>query len=132
MEMTTLSRTIAAEVRAVDEGHHCFVQPDGSGRIVSETIPGKHYRVEAAATRTGAIVFTCTPQGERAFVDDHMVAISETPGACRCKHASLYARRLEREALARFDAERGWVANTERVLALTTPASVPADPFDGI
>lgn len=135
MEMTTtlMARTIAAEARGVETGRRCFIQPDGSGRVLSDTYTdGKHYRVEAVPVRDGRIVFSCRPEGPHAFENDHHVVTSATPGALPCAHASLYARRMEREHLAHFDPERGWVADVERVAALTAPEPFDGDPFAGL
>lgn len=129
-------RNLAAEERAVEEGHRAFVQDDGSVLVVSDTFEHKRYRVTFTDAGTG-IVFRCTPQGHRAFEADHLDA-SAPPGVVCCKHAAVAARRLERERLAEFTSAGVW-----RALAVK-PAHVhefvdgrcscgePEDPFDGL
>jgi hypothetical protein len=127
-------RTLAAEARAVEEGHRAFVDRDERGpfiRVVSDTVSGKWYRVVAHAVAGHPIVFECEPRGTRAFEDDHKRAGAE-PGGLPCKHAGLAVRRLEREGLAVF---RGgvWVATTWAEVRATVRRlpSAPADPFEG-
>lgn len=107
--VTPAQRALAAEVRAVEEGHHAVVQPGGWLRIVSDSRPGKSYAVSFAALSTwGPVAFSCEPRGEGAYSDDHL-SLTGQPGIPPCKHSALAARRLEREGLAHFDGTR-WVA----------------------
>jgi hypothetical protein len=88
-------RSLAAEVRAVEEGHRAFVQPGGSIRVVSDIRLGVAYRVTFVAAPDGVVWFACTcPSGRHR--DDTAPLV--------CKHQALAARRLEREGLARWDA----------------------------
>lgn len=99
-------RSIAAEARAVAEGHKAFLGHDTDGvfvRIVSDTTHGKWYRVVAHAPvgEHGAVMFTCRPQGTGAGRGDHGTKAS-VDGTIGCKHQALAARRLERAGLIRW------------------------------
>ena len=72
--------------------------PGGAIRVVSDTHAGKAYRVEFSAYRGGGVVFSCTPEGSKAFQDDHL-ATTGSAGVVPCMHAAVAARRLEREGL---------------------------------
>ena len=65
---------LAAEIRAVEEGHNARVLPDGSLLVKAESHPGSY---RSGEYRTSLPV--------------------------PCKHAALAARRLEREGLARWE-----------------------------
>lgn len=98
---TPAAVNLAAEVRAVEEGHRAVLHGDDRGpyiRVVSDTVPGKAFHVRAHTAASGAAVFTCTPTGAKAFVDDHGERTGR-PGVTACKHAALAARRLEREGI---------------------------------
>ena len=83
---------LAAEIRAVEEGHNARVLPDGSVLVKSESQPGS-YRVAIRRIAGGVLWFGCTCRsGEY-----------RTSLPIPCKHAALAARRLEREGLARWD-----------------------------
>lgn len=131
------SRNLRAEARAVEDGHRAFVMSDGSGtwiRVVSDTVRGKWYRVEAIDTGLG-VMFRCEPQGERAFEDDHLRATS-APGVTPCKHAALAARRLEREGLAKL-VDGLWFSTGPAhrhtfVDGRCVDCSQPEDPFEGL
>lgn len=107
---------LAAEIRAVSEGHRAFLAADHRASVVSDTTDGLHWLVTAQATHTGAgIVFHCWP--DQSGCPGHGDRWSRTPGRVTCKHASLLARRLEREGFARWD--RGmWVATEKSARAL--------------
>ena len=80
---------LAAEVRAVEEGHLARVLPDGSVLVKAESRPGS-YRVRIRGVASGVVVLGCTcPSGSYR---------TELP--VPCKHAALVGRRLEREGLA--------------------------------
>jgi hypothetical protein len=83
---------LAAEIRAVEEGHNARVLPDGSILVKAESHPGS-YRVSIRGIDDdGVLRFACTCRsGEYR---------SSLP--VPCKHAALAARRLEREGLARW------------------------------
>ena len=116
-------RALAAEARAVEEGHRAFVQEGGWVRVASDSRPGKHYRVDVAAGSVGALIaFSCHPEGAGAYSDDHL-ALSGL-GYPPCKHAAVAARRLEREGLAAWDAG-AWLATDKA--AVSEPAD--EDPF---
>jgi len=88
---------LAAECRAVEEGHHCRLAPDRSHFLVrSENRPAT-YEVRASAIG-GLVSFSCTCP----FGTHHQPPAA---GLAGCKHGALAARRLEREGLARFDGE---------------------------
>jgi hypothetical protein len=83
---------LAAEIRAVEEGHKARVLPDGSILVKAESNPGS-YRVSIQGIDDGVLWFGCNcPSGEY-----------RTSMTVPCKHAALAARRLEREGLARWD-----------------------------
>ena len=87
---------LAAEIRAVEEGHNARVMPDGSILVKAESNPGS-YRVYIRGIDDGVLRFGCTCRsGEY-----------RTSLPVPCKHAALAARRLEREGLARWDEDLG-------------------------
>jgi hypothetical protein len=120
---------LAAEIRAVEEGHNARVTADGSVLVKAESNPGS-YRVTIRGVDDGVLRFGCSCRS----------------GAYRsalpvpCKHAALAARRLEREGLARWQdgtwrlRERAQVrgarlllaGSVERRPALDAPATADA------
>jgi hypothetical protein len=83
---------LAAEIRAVEEGHNARVLPDGSILVKAESNPGS-YHVRIRGIDDGVLRFGCSCRsGEY-----------RTSLPVPCKHAALAARRLEREGLARWD-----------------------------
>jgi hypothetical protein len=132
-------RNVAAEVRAVEEGHRALLNEDGSIRVVSDTRPGKAYRVEFTGIG-GAARFTCRPEGDHAYHDDHRQITAEC-GALPCKHAAVAARRLERQGLLRVAgmsdnpyAAGSWILTDEAQAELSSPLDDgdSYDPFDGL
>jgi hypothetical protein len=83
---------LAAEIRAVEEGHNARVLPDGSILVKAESHPGS-YRVTIRGLDHGVLRFGC----------DCRSGQYRTALPVPCKHAALAARRLEREGLARWD-----------------------------
>jgi hypothetical protein len=83
---------LAAEIRAVEEGHNARVLPDGSILVKAESHPGS-YRVTIRGIDHGVLRFGC----------DCRSGQYRTALPVPCKHAALAARRLEREGLARWD-----------------------------
>jgi hypothetical protein len=82
---------LAAEVRAVEEGHLARVLPDGSVLVKSDSGAGS-YRVGVRAVDGGVVRLGCScPSG---VYRGHLPV--------PCKHAALAGRRLEREGLARW------------------------------
>ncbi len=82
---------LAAEIRAVEEGHNARVLPDGSIMVKSESGQGS-YLIRIHAVVGGVVYFGCTcPSGSY-----------RTWLPVPCKHAALAGRRLEREGLARW------------------------------
>jgi hypothetical protein len=105
---------LAAEIRAVEEGHNARVLPDGSILVKAESNPGS-YRVSIRGIDDGVLRFGCSCRsGEY-----------RTSLPVPCKHAALAARRLEREGLARWDdgtwrlRERAQVRGARLLLART-------------
>jgi hypothetical protein len=105
---------LAAEIRAVEEGHNARVLPDGSILVKAESHPVS-YRVSIRGIDDGVLRFGCTCRsGEYR---------SSLP--VPCKHAAVAARRLEREGLARWDdgswrlRERAQVRGARLLLART-------------
>jgi hypothetical protein len=120
---------LAAEIRAVEEGHNARVMPDGSVLVKAESNPGS-YRVVIRRVADGVLWFGCSCRS----------GAYRTSLPVPCKHAAVAARRLEREGLARWD-DGGWrlreraqvrgarllLARTaERRPALVTPAMADA------
>jgi hypothetical protein len=83
---------LAAEVRAVEEGHNARVLPDGSVLVKSESHPGSH-RVVLRGVTGGVLRFGCSCRS----------GTYRTTLPVPCKHAAVAARRLEREGLARWE-----------------------------
>jgi hypothetical protein len=83
---------LAAEIRAVEEGHNARVLPDGSILVKAESNPGS-YRVFIRRVADGVLWFACTCRSGQ----------YRTSLPVPCKHAALAARRLEREGLARWE-----------------------------
>jgi hypothetical protein len=83
---------LAAEIRAVEEGHNARVLPDGSILVKAESNPGS-YRVTIRGIDDGVLWFGCSCRSGE-YRRDLPVP---------CKHAALAARRLEREGLARWE-----------------------------
>lgn len=148
---TTTDRTLAAECRAVEEGHHAVLGHDSAGtfvRVVSDTLghTGKSWKVRVHAAGPGLpLIFDCEPDGEQR--DGHP-AHSSVGGHTACKHQALAARRLERERFAVCQApgvhgaivttSSRWLATDKltarpaRSAAVTAAAEGPGgDPFAG-
>jgi len=110
---------LAAELRAVEDGHHAWAQPDGTILVKAEStraprpegpppaaprLPGMdaqpptRYRVQVEGIEDGLVMLSCTCRS--GFHRSRMPV--------PCKHAALAARRLEREGLLRWDG--GWRA----------------------
>jgi hypothetical protein len=87
---------LAAEIRAVEEGHNARVMPDGSILVKAESNPGS-YRVTIRGIDGGILRFGCSCRSGQ----------YRTALPVPCKHAALAARRLEREGLARW-ADGSW------------------------
>ena len=100
METKHVARTIAAEARAVEEGHHALTE-GRRFRIVSDTTDLR-YRVTVEANRAG-VLFRCDHPIVRGFGNECVSVM----GATGCKHSSLVARRLEREGVLRWT-DYGW------------------------
>jgi hypothetical protein len=109
MTATPAQRNLAAEVRAVEEGHRAVVQPGGWVRVKSDTVAGKFYRVEFTGWRGELVSFSCRPDGDRAYRGDHMA--TGGAGVTPCKHAALAARRLELKGLAHLDERGYWISD---------------------
>ena len=114
---------LAAEVRAVEEGHNARVLPDGSVLVKSESSPGS-YRVVLRGIADGVLRFGCSCRS----------GTYRTDLPVPCKHAAVAARRLEREGLARWEdgswrlRDRAQVRGARLLLARTAqrqPRAVP-------
>jgi hypothetical protein len=105
---------LAAEIRAVEEGHNARVLADGSILVKAESHPGS-YRVTIRGIDDGLLRFGCSCRS-----GEYRAALP-----IPCKHAALAARRLEREGLARWDdgawrlRERAQVRGARLLLART-------------
>jgi len=110
--LSVADANLQAEVRFVESGRRMLAHAEGGLRCLSDTHGdlGKAYRVTFHAPYAGsAVVFTCTPEGERAYEDDHLHVVGG-PGVVPCLHAAGAARRLEREGLIRLTHLGEWVA----------------------
>lgn len=100
---TTTDRTVAAEARAVEDGHHAILDHDHDGwfvRVKSDLLghTGKSWKVRVHTAGPGRpVIFDCHPDGE---TRDGHGPISSASGRTPCKHMALAARRLEREGYA--------------------------------
>lgn len=114
---TIVQRAIAAEVRAVEEGHHAFWSDQlACFTVKSDTRHGVTYQVRPAAivAAPGAPVslrFSCS-----------CIAGRTSRTLLPCKHGALVARRLERMGLAQFD------GGTWRPLGALLDAAVSSSP----
>lgn len=125
-----VQRAIAAEARAVLEGHHAFWSDRLACFTVKSDATDATYQVrpEAIVPAAGHLValsFTCTCKAGRT-----------SRALLPCKHAALVARRLERMGLAWFDSGtwrplgallEATVAATPRPIAPPAPASMFVD-----
>jgi len=115
------------EVAFVTSGHRALAHEAGGIRVLSDTHGdlGKAYRVTFAAPYVGSgVVFTCTPEGAKAYTDDHLHVVGSA-GRTTCLHTAGAARRLEREGLIERNGHGEWVA-TERA---AKPRPADDDPF---
>lgn len=125
---TTADRNLAAEERAVEEGHRAYLA-DGALRVVSDRIEGLHYLVGCKAAGSGTVLFTCQP--EEFGPDRHAVVGSTEGGHTPCKHAALAARRLERAGILAWVGGI-WVLSETEQARLDALYNHPADPFKGL
>lgn len=128
---THAERTLAAEERAVVEGHRARLFSDGKPyvRVKSDTVEGLHYRVSASGLPTGEVVFTCEPESfEHAT---HRTLVSEVSGHLPCKHCAVAARRLERAGIVTWDGGLWRLTDVQRAV-LKDMFNHPADPFKGL
>lgn len=122
MPATASYVNLAAEVRAVEAGHHARLDADGRALLVtSDSEPGVTRRVTVEG-RMGFVAGTCScPAGRNRFAPRGL-------GVAQCMHIALVCRRLEREGLASFDGER-WVTTPKAEKAAPV---VDDDPFAGL
>jgi hypothetical protein len=105
---------LAAEIRAVEQGHNARVLPDGSILVKAESNPGS-YHVRIRGINDDILWFACSCRS-----GEHRTSLPVP-----CKHAALAARRLEREGLARWDdgtwrlRERAQIRGVRLLLART-------------
>lgn len=98
-----MERNLAAEVRAVEEGHLCRVDADrGRFLVKADSWDGTY---ELTAQAVGDLVrFSCQPTPAAKAPRGVQRHARQVPlGVAPCKHAALVARRLERAGLVRFD-----------------------------
>lgn len=126
--MTDLARTVAAEARAVEEGHRAWLE-GRRFRIVSDTTDLR-YRVTVTGMSDGQVLFACDHPIVRGFSDR---PTASNPGQLPCKHCGIVARRLEREGAVEFTAT-GWVLTetAREAVAEYARRQMPADPFEGL
>lgn len=130
---TIAERNVAAEARAIEEGHRAYVQDGGWVKVVSDTYRGKWFHVEFVAHVDGLISFSCRPEGPNSYRDDHLAA-SARPGSVPCKHAALAARALERHDLAVYDGHGRWSITSTMLddLRANLEKATPADLLEGL
>ncbi len=105
--MTPAQANLAAEARAVEEGHYARYDAARHAFVVRSDTSDRSYAVTAYGA-PDLIAFSCDcPAG----VHRHVPA-----GSVACKHQALVGRRLEREGLAHFDGGH-WVV-TDRAKAV--------------
>jgi hypothetical protein len=117
---------LAAEIRAVEGGHHARVLPDGSVLVKSDSQPGSH-RVWIRGVRDGTVLLGCTCRS-----GTHRASLPVP-----CKHAALAGRRLERERLASWHdgswrlRERAQIGGLRLLLATTVGRQSPTQAHAG-
>lgn len=104
--MSLLDRTIAAEARAIEEGHRAYARSDGSYDVISDSFTDDggrplHFRVKPVVYWPHLAFYCDHPQVAGLADRPAMTA----PGHAPCKHVALVLRRMEREGKARFVAE---------------------------
>lgn len=91
---------LAAELRAVEEGHHARWDADRGVFLVKSDTGPRTYEVSVQAVvyadDSAVLRFSCTCLGSSRGRGDKPV---------RCKHAALVGRRLERSGLATWDGD---------------------------
>lgn len=118
---------LAAETRAVEEGHRALLTGDKLNgmsviKVVSDTHPGRWYQVIGHLEPGGLARFECWANDP----DFRHGSGKHVP----CKHAALAARRLEREGLLRWYDGAWWAS--EKLMEMLPPIPQPADPFSGL
>lgn len=107
---TTAERNLAAEARAVEEGHHARYDAERHRFLVKSDTSDRTYQL-AAHGAPDLVAFSCTcPAGVRRHVP---------AGTVPCKHSALIARRLERQGLVRFDGTY-WVVTEAAEMAVAS------------
>lgn len=117
--------TLAAECRAVTEGHRALLTGEKLNgmsviKVVSDTTPDRWYQVIGTIDVIGMARFECWAN-DPDFKHGSRKAVP-------CKHAALAARRLEREGLLKWH-EGAWWAS-DRLMESIKSAPGPEDPFD--
>lgn len=129
--MTRISHAeanLAAEIRAVESGHRCYLTGENTARVLSDSTEGLHWIVTAQATHTGAgVVFHCQPEDGN-LCHGHGSRWSRTPGRLTCRHAAVLARRLERSGLAAW-VDGMWVATVQTEAVAPNDEAWRRNPF---
>lgn len=121
-EQRVAERNLAAEVRAMDEGHACRIDHSrGVFVVVSDTYPWQY--VLTARAVDGLVVLSCTAEHKPsapgvvipAQIQHH--ARRSGPGVLGCKHAARVVQRLKRAGLVRLGTDGRWYA-TEKAEVL--------------
>jgi hypothetical protein len=115
-------RTLDAEVRAVEEGHHARLTGDGRRFSVKSDVADWTYHVRIVAVG-GTVVFEC--DHVRRFDADAQPERTFVP----CKHGALCARRLARQGILRWESGR-WLPTAQALAGAGSSQS--GDPFDGL
>lgn len=115
-------RTLAAEIRWVEEGHRARLAAGQPTRFVisSDTLPKVTYKLGVSIVGE-TVVFTCDHSTYDRTTCKQVDGRQPTRTFVPCKHGAGAARRLEREGLLRWEAGR-WVGT----------AKVTEDPFAGL
>lgn len=117
---------LAAEIRAIEEGHRAFLNDDGSLSVKSDSRDGVTYRITFSigghfVGGEMAVKFSCScPSGQ-----------SRPSEIVPCKHASLAGRRLEREGLAIWKGGI-FVASPKARREYVKKVNAPDDPLEGL
>lgn len=113
MSTTTAEHNLAAECRAVEEGHRCRLDRERGVFLVRSDSRPVTYELRASGV-SGYVVVTCTCPA-------HRHGTQRSLGTVPCKHAALVCRRLEREGLARFDGRVWRITSSAERLANEAP-----------
>lgn len=113
-------RSLAAEIRAKENGRNAVLRGDGSVSVKSDSTDGLHWVVRAFSAGEGEpILFECRADNPSlALGRGHFPLVSQVAGACCCQHAATAANRLEYEGFAAW-VGGVWVSTAKAVRPVT-------------